>query len=127
MVLEQGCQPRLVEQLLPIEEKRVASYSPLNLGFVISKKIYHSGYASIFFDVESKNPKLKIVVKKKDYSLAIHRNKIKRWIREIFRKNLLGGGYVVVVRGGFLEVGFKNISFDFGLALDNFVNSSQDD
>ncbi len=33
----------------------------------------------------------------------------------------------MVVRKGFLEVGFKNISFDFGLALDNFVNSSQDD
>ena len=81
----------------------------------------------IFFDVESKNQKLKIVVKKKDYPLAIHRNKIKRWIREIFRKSLLGDGYVVVVRSGFLKVGFKNISYDFGLALDNFVNSSQDD
>tara|TARA_B100001173_G_scaffold259052_1_gene231880 strand:- start:307 stop:555 length:249 start_codon:yes stop_codon:yes gene_type:complete len=81
----------------------------------------------IFFDVESKNQKLKIVVKKKDYPLAIHRNKIKRWIREIFRKSLLGDGYVVVVRSGFLKVGFKNISYDFGLALDNFVNSPQDD
>ena len=59
--------------------------------------------------------------------MAVHRNKIKRWIREIFRKNLLGGGFVVVIRRGFLEVGFKNISCDFGLALDNFVNSSQDD
>ena len=36
-------------------------------------------------------------------------------------------GFVVVVRRGFLEVGFKKISCDFGLALDNFVNSSQDD
>tara|TARA_B100001113_G_scaffold275875_1_gene230429 strand:- start:7108 stop:7287 length:180 start_codon:yes stop_codon:yes gene_type:complete len=59
--------------------------------------------------------------------LAIHRNKIKRWIREIFRKCLLGDGYIVVVRSGFLEVGFKKISCDLGLALDNFVNSSQDD
>ncbi|MDA7600773.1 ribonuclease P protein component [Gammaproteobacteria bacterium] len=89
--------------------------------------MYHSDYASIFFDVESKNQKLKIVVKKKDYSLAVHRNKIKRWTKEIFRKSLMSEGFVVVVRRGFLEAGFKKIYCDFGLALDNFVNSSQDD
>jgi ribonuclease P protein component len=59
--------------------------------------------------------------------LAVHRNKIKRWIREIFKKNLLSKGYVVVVRSGFLEAGFKNISSDFQAALDNFVNGRQDD
>ena len=57
----------------------------------------------------------------------MHRNKIKRWIREIFRKSLLGEGYVVVVRKGFLNAGFKNVSCDFGSVLDNFVNSPQDD
>ena len=57
----------------------------------------------------------------------MRRNKIKRWIREIFRKSLLGEGYVVVVRKGFLKAGFKNISCDFESALDNFVNNSQDD
>ena len=36
-------------------------------------------------------------------------------------------GFVVVVRRGFLEAGFKKISYDFGSVLDNFVNSSQDD
>ena len=45
--------------------------------------------------------------------MAVQRNKIKRWIREIFNKNLLKNGYVVVVRSGFLETGFKNISSDF--------------
>jgi ribonuclease P protein component len=59
--------------------------------------------------------------------LAVQRNKIKRWIKEIFRKNLLSHGYVVVVRRGFLETGFKNISSDFQAALDNFVNKQQDD
>jgi len=39
----------------------------------------------------------------------------------------MSGGFVVVVRRGFLEAGFKKISCDFELALDNFVNSSQDD
>ena len=67
------------------------------------------------------------MVKKKDYSLAVQRNKIKRWIREIFNKNLLSHGYVVVIRPGFLEAGFKNASCDFGRALDNFVNNSQGD
>ena len=57
----------------------------------------------------------------------MQRNKIKRWIKEIFRKNLLSHGYVVVVRRGFLEIGFKNISIDFQAALDNFVNKQQDD
>jgi len=59
--------------------------------------------------------------------LAVQRNKIKRWIREIFKKNLLSHGYVVVVRRGFLEAGFKNISSNFQAALDNFVNKQQDD
>ena len=77
--------------------------------------------------MDSPNQKLKILVKKKDYSLAVQRNKIKRWIREIFNKNLLGYGYVVVVKRGFLEAGFKNISSDFQVALDNFVNGQQDD
>ena len=57
----------------------------------------------------------------------MQRNKIKRWIREIFRKNLLSNGYVVVVRSGFLGAGYKNISSDFQAALDNFVNKQQDD
>jgi RNase P protein component len=39
----------------------------------------------------------------------------------------LGEGYVVVVRKGFLNAGFKNVSCDFRSALDNFVNSPQDD
>jgi ribonuclease P protein component len=57
----------------------------------------------------------------------VHRNKIKRWIREIFRKSLLGEGYVVVVRKGFLKAGFQEVSCNFGSALDNFVNNPQDD
>ena len=128
MALEQECQPRLAGLLLLIEEKRAERYLPLSfLGFAISKKIFHSNYSSIFFDDASPGLKLKIVVKKKDYSLAVQRNKIKRWIREVFRKNLLSHGYVVVVRRGFLETGFKNVSSDFQAALDNFVNKQQDD
>ena len=46
-------------------------------------------------------------------------------LREIFRKRLLGEGYIVVVRRGFLEIGFKNISYDFNVALDDFVNNQR--
>ena len=55
--------------------------------------------------------------------MAVHRNKIKRWIREIFHCNDLNGGYVVVVRFGFLEMGYKNIFNEFDPALRKFVNN----
>jgi len=32
----------------------------------------------------------------------------------------------VIVRRGFLEVGFKNISYDFNVALDDFVINQGD-
>ena len=128
MGLEQECQLKLAGRSLLTEERRVAKYYPLNLlGFVISKKIYHSSYSSIFFDGVSSNQKLKIVVKMNDYSLAVQRNKIKRWVREIFNKNLLSHVYIVVVKPGFLEAGFENVSSDFQGAIDNFVNRQQDD
>ena len=54
--------------------------------------------------------------------MAVHRNKIKRWIREIFHRSDLNGGYVVVVRFGFLEMGYRNIFNEFNPALKEFVN-----
>tara|TARA_Y100001958_G_C20756650_1_gene238557 strand:- start:137 stop:478 length:342 start_codon:yes stop_codon:yes gene_type:complete len=112
---------------LPTEERKVAKYLLLDfLGFVISRKIYHSSFASIFYDEDSLNSNLKIVVKKKDYSLAVHRNKIKRWVRDIFQKNLLKRGYVVVIRAGFLETGYKDIHNEFNSALKNFLAEEQD-
>ena len=32
----------------------------------------------------------------------------------------------MIVRSGFLEVGFKNISYDFNVALDDFVINQGD-
>ncbi|MBD63128.1 MAG: ribonuclease P protein component [Gammaproteobacteria bacterium] len=87
---------------------------------MISKKIYQSSYASIYFDDARPNKKLKIIIKKKDYSLAVHRNKIKRWIREIFRHNYQSRGYVVVVKEGFLKMGFVKISQNFQQSLSEF-------
>ena len=79
------------------------------LGLVISKKIFHSKEASIYFDSESLEKKIKIVIKKKDYPLAVSRNKAKRWVREILKKHGLNKGFVVVVRSGFLDLGFHEI------------------
>ena len=111
---------------MPTEERKVAKYLLLDfLGFVISRKIYHSSFASIFYDENSLNSNLKIVVKKKDYSLAVHRNKIKRWVRDIFQKHLLARGYVVVIKAGFLETGYKDIHNEFNVALENFLNEEQ--
>ena len=56
----------------------------------------------------------------------MHRNKIKRWVRNIFPKHLLKRGYIVVIKAGFLETGYKEIHNEFNTALKNFLNEEQD-
>ena len=41
--------------------------------------------------------------------MAVSRNKAKRWIREILKQHGLSKGFVVVVRTGFLDLGFHKI------------------
>ena len=41
--------------------------------------------------------------------MAISRNKAKRWVREILKQYGLSKGFVVVVRSGFLDLGFHEI------------------
>ena len=41
--------------------------------------------------------------------MAVSRNKAKRWVREILKKHDLNKGFVVVVRSGFLDLGFHKI------------------
>ena len=53
--------------------------------------------------------KIKIIIKKKDYPLAVSRNKAKRWVREIVKKYFEGQGFIVVVRSGFLDLGFQEV------------------
>ena len=54
--------------------------------------------------------------------MAVHRNKIKRWIKEIFHFSGLNGGYVVVVRFGFLEMGYRNVFNEFHPVLKKFAD-----
>tara|TARA_B000000437_G_C11544647_1_gene264640 strand:- start:106 stop:279 length:174 start_codon:yes stop_codon:yes gene_type:complete len=56
----------------------------------------------------------------------VHRNKIKRWVRDIFQKNTLNKGYVVIVRSGFLETGYKELHNEFKSALEKFLTEEQD-
>ena len=56
----------------------------------------------------------------------MHRNKIKRWVRDIFQKNMLTRGYVVMIRAGFLETGYKDIHDQFNAALKDFLTEEQD-
>ena len=54
--------------------------------------------------------------------MAVQRNKIKRWIKEIFHFSGLNGGYVVVVRFGFLEMGYRNVFNEFHPVLKKFAD-----
>ena len=56
----------------------------------------------------------------------MHRNKIKRWVRDIFQKNMLTRGYIVVIKAGFLETGYKDIHDQFNAALKGFLSEEQD-
>ena len=42
--------------------------------------------------------------------MAVSRNKAKRWVREVLRQHSLGKGFVVVVRVGFLDLGFNEVN-----------------
>ena len=95
------------------------------MGLVISKKIFHSKEASIYFDSESLDKKIKIVIKKKDYPLAVSRNKAKRWVREILKQHGLSKGFVVVVRSGFLDLGFHGVDGLIEGPLLNFKKSQE--
>ena len=55
----------------------------------------------------------------------MHRNKIKRWIREIFHHSGLNGGYVVVVRFGFLEIGYRGVFNEFNPVLEKFASKKR--
>ena len=41
--------------------------------------------------------------------MAVSRNKAKRWVREIVKKHFEGQGFIVVVRSGFLDLGFQEV------------------
>ena len=43
--------------------------------------------------------------------MAVSRNKAKRWVREVLKQYDLSKGFVVVVRVGFLDLGFDEVNW----------------
>ena len=64
---------------------------------------------------------LRISVSKKNFKLAVDRNKIKRQIKDIFKKNKLmlgGGSFVVFVYKPFVELKFHEASVEIVKAVE---------
>ena len=114
MVFVRECQPRLVELFYPTEEKRVERFLALSLSnsnqqFASLECLYSCKFFRIFYK-RSKNSGFEISISKKFFKLAVERNKIKRRIKEIFRKfpiEMSGGILVFSVFRPFGELSYE--------------------
>ena len=116
MAFAQGCLLKLEELFCLIEEKRVGRFSALNLSNSRQKynslDLMYSCKSFRLFYKESKITGLEISISKKFFKLAVERNKIKRRIKEIFRKksllDLTGGVIVFSVFRPFGELSYSD-------------------
>ena len=86
---------------------------------------YKSKNLRIFFVEDGKN-ELRIVVSKKNFRLAVTRNKIKRRVKEIFRKNHLslnGGSFVFIAHKPLVELSFKEASVEIVNAVKSSIHN----
>jgi ribonuclease P protein component len=93
-------------------------YTPLPRHFYSSKNL------RIFF-IESGPVGLRISISKKNFKLAVNRNKIKRRIKEIFRTNRLmleNGSFVIMVYKPFAELSFKEASVEVVKAVKSSIH-----
>ena len=130
MGLGPECLPRLEELFLQIEEKKVGRYSALNLSqakliYTDMELFYSSKNFRLFFKPMERNI-LQISISKKNFNKAVQRNKIKRRIREIFRKNSsvssFGGMIVFSVFKPFAELSYSNAALEVESAVNFFVS-----
>jgi len=130
MGLGPECLPRLEELFFLIEEKKVERYSALNLSQAKQKYsdmelFYSSKNFRLFFKPMGRNI-LQISISKKNFNKAVQRNKIKRRIREIFRKNSsinsVGGMIVFSVFKPFAELSYSNAALEVESAVNFFVS-----
>ena len=116
MVFVRECQPKLEELFYPTEEKKVERFSALNLSNSRQKynslDLMYSCKSFRLFYKKSKITGLEISISKKFFKLAVERNKIKRRIKEIFRKksllDLTGGVIVFSVFRPFGELSYSD-------------------
>ena len=124
------CLPRLEELFLQIEERKVERYSALNLSqakhkYTNMELFYSSKNFRLFFKPTNRNI-LQISISKKNFNKAVERNKIKRRIREIFRKNsflnIINGMVVFSVFKPFGELSYSNAVHEVESAVNLFVS-----
>ena len=130
MVFVRGCQPRLEELFYPTEEKRVERFLALSLsnsGQQLSSYecLYSCKHFRIFYK-QSKNSGFEISISKKFFRLAVERNKIKRRIKEIFRKlsiEVPGGILVFSVFRPFGELSYKEAVMEISSAASSIADN----
>jgi ribonuclease P protein component len=91
----------------------------------LSKHFHSSKNLRIFF-VEDDKKDLRIVLSKKNFKLAVTRNKIKRRVKEIFKNNHLfvsKGSFVLVVHKPFAELSFKEASVEIVNAVKSSIHN----
>jgi ribonuclease P protein component len=85
-------------------------------------KHFHSSSRFRIFFLKEDADKLRVSISKKNFKLAVDRNKIKRQIKETFRKNNLytpAGCYVVIVFKGYFDVGELTPSVEIVKAVES--------
>ena len=90
----------------------------------LPKHFYSSKNLRIFF-VEGGRADLRIVVSKKNFRLAVTRNKIKRRVKEIFKNNdlfLYTGSFVLIVYKPFTEISYEEASVEIVNAVKSSVH-----
>ena len=90
----------------------------------LPKHFYSSKNLRIFF-IEDGRTDLRIVVSKKNFRLAVTRNKIKRRVKEIFKNNNLflhTGSFVLIVYKPFTEISYEEASVEIVNAVKSSVH-----
>ena len=115
---------------MQIEERRVERYSALNLSIAKNKYadmelFYSSKNFRLFFKPMEKSL-LQISISKKNFGKAVERNKIKRRVREIFRRgsvlNFVNGMIVFSVFKPFGELSYSNAVLEVESAVKLFAS-----
>ena len=89
-------------------------------------KHFHTSKNLRIFFIDDGAPGLRIVVSKKNFKLAVTRNKIKRQVKEIFKNNgllLKKGSFVLIAYKSFVELSFKEASVEIVNAVKSSVHN----
>ena len=91
----------------------------------LSKHFHASKNLRIFFVKDCKTG-LRIVVSKKNFRLAVTRNKIKRRVKEIFNINnlfLYTGSFVLIVYKPFTKISYEEASVEIVNAVKSSIHN----